>query len=847
MKDLKKFTWKVLLLILLLFQNSIVFSQKLDTSFTRENFNENWKFERFGLHPDKPGQIIPEPSGLEAANYNDANWRKLNLPHDWGIEGPFRNDLENNTGLLPWKGIGWYRKHFTVSQNDKNKKIFIDFDGAMANAQVWLNGQFVGEWPYGYTSFRFDLSPFVLFGSENVIAVRLDTEKLDSRWYPGAGIYRNVWLTKTNPVHIDHWGINLTTPNISDDEATVDLQINLKNSRTNASNIKVQTTILNSENQIVAASKQVSTSITANSNKTIGLSIKVYKPQRWSIENPVLYKAVTQVYEGERLIDEETTSFGLRTIEFTSNEGFLLNDKKVEIKGVCMHHDLGPLGASFNIRAAERQLEILKEMGCNSIRTSHNPPAPEVLDLCDRMGFLVQVEAFDTWQKGKMDNDYHINFDAWHEKDLKSMVLRDRNHPSVFMWSIGNEVPDQGNPELAEKLANIVQLTDPTRPVTAGCDWGDTAFNGFLDALDVFGYNYNQASYEKFFSAPALINVPFIANETTSALSSRGEYFFPVEFGPANDHLPGHGIFQMSSYDVQYTGWGSTPDKQFMLQDQYPRIMGEYVWTGFDYLGEPTPYNNDITNLLNYKDPIHKEELQKHLDELGKVEVPSRSSYFGIMDLCGFKKDRFYLYQARWRPDFPMAHILPHWNWPERIGMNVPVHVYTSGDEAELFLNGNSLGKRKKGKFEYRIQWDNVTYKPGELKVKVWKNGKPWAEDIVQTTDGAAKINLDADRTKIISDGKDLVFVAVNIWDKNNNLVPRIDNMIHFEIKGPGEIIAVGNGDPTSHESFQANNHSAFNGKCLVVIRSTKQPGTIKLTAKSKGLGSSSIQIENIK
>lgn len=847
MKDLKKITWKTLLLILFLFQNSIVFSQKLDTSFTRENFNENWKFERFGLHPDKPGQIIPEPSGLEAANYNDANWRKLNLPHDWGIEGPFRNDLENNTGLLPWKGIGWYRKHFTVSQNDKNKKIFIDFDGAMANAQVWLNGQFVGEWPYGYTSFRFDLSPFVLFGSENIIAVRLDTEKLDSRWYPGAGIYRNVWLTKTNSVHIDHWGIYLTTPNISDEEATVDLQVNLKNSRANSSNIKVQTTILNSENQIVAASKQISTSIVANSNKTIGLAIKVDKPQMWDVENPILYNAQTQVYEGDQLIHEETTTFGFRTIEFTANEGFLLNGKKVEIKGVCMHHDLGPLGASFNIRAAERQLEILKEMGCNSIRTSHNPPAPEVLDLCDRMGFLVQVEAFDTWQKGKMDNDYHINFDAWHDKDLKAMVRRDRNHPSIFMWSIGNEVPDQGNPELAEKLANIVQLTDPTRPVTAGCDWGDTAFNGFLDALDVFGYNYNQGSYEKFFNAPALNNVPFIANETTSALSSRGEYFFPVEFGPANDHLPGHGIFQMSSYDVQYTGWGSTPDKQFMLHDQYPRIMGEYVWTGFDYLGEPTPYNNDITNLLNYKDPIHKEELQKHLDELGKVEVPSRSSYFGIMDLCGFKKDRFYLYQARWRPDFPMAHILPHWNWPERIGMNVPVHVYTSGDEAELFLNGNSLGKRKKGKFEYRIQWDNVTYKPGELKVKVWKNGKPWAEDIVQTTDGAAKINLDADRTKIISDGKDLVFVAVNIWDKNNNLVPRIDNMIHFEIKGPGEIIAVGNGDPTSHESFQANNHSAFNGKCLVVIRSTKQPGTIKLTAKSKGLGSSSIQIENIK
>ena len=483
-------------------------------------------------------------------------------------------------------------------------------------------------------------------------------------------------------------------------------------------------------------------------------------------------------------------------------------------------------------------------MGCNSIRTSHNPPAPELLDLCDKMGFLVQVEAFDAWQKGKKKKDYNISFDAWHVEDLKAMILRDRNHPSVFMWSIGNEVPDQNNPELAKRLANIVRMTDPTRPVTTGCNAGNAAFNGFLDALDVFGYNYNHWMYEKFFNDSTKVHVPFIANETSSCLSSRGEYFFPVVDGTANKNLPGKGLFHMSSYDVQYPGWGLTPDKQFKLNEQYPRVMGEYVWTGFDYLGEPTPYNDDITNLLNYTDSTQIANLKKHLKKIGAEEVPSRSSYFGIMDLCGFKKDRFYIYQAKWRPNFPMAHILPHWNWPERIGQNVPVHVYTSGDEAELFLNGKSLGKRKKAASEYRLQWNEVIYNPGELKVKVWKNGEEWAEDLVKTTTKPAKLNLEADRIEIIADGKDLVFVTVNIVDKNNLLVPKSDNLVHFDVEGPGEIIAVGNGDPTSHEPFISEKRSAFNGKILVIIRSKKTTGTIILNAKSKGLLNSSVEIK---
>jgi len=477
---------KKLVLLMLILQGLFGFAQENNNSFSKESFNENWKFKRFGMSPDKQGLTIEEPKRLESDVYNDEKWRKLNLPHDWGIEGPFRNDLENNTGLLPWKGIGWYRKHFIVPESDSEKLLFIDFDGAMANAKVWLNGQYVGEWPYGYTSFRFNLTPYIRFGEENVISVRLNTENLDSRWYPGAGIYRNVWLTKTNPIHIDHWGIYLTTPKISDEEAMVDLYVNLKNNSHATSKIVVQTIILNPENEKVAESQILTTIIAAESSRTVRFDIKVKNPKLWDIENPILYKAITSVFHGDKLIHEQNTNFAFRTIQFTANNGFLLNGKRVEIKGVCNHHDLGPLGAAFNTRAAERQLEILKEMGCNSIRTSHNPPAPELLDLCDKMGFLVQVEAFDCWQKGKKTKDYNTNFDAWHVEDLTAMIRRDKNHPSVFMWSIGNEVPDQWNPYLAKRLANIVRMEDPTRPVTAGCNWGGAGFNGFQEALDVF-------------------------------------------------------------------------------------------------------------------------------------------------------------------------------------------------------------------------------------------------------------------------------------------------------------------------------------------------------------------------
>jgi len=834
---------KKLLLLFVVFQCMVVFSQDMNNIRSRECFNYHWKFKRFGKHPAIPGKFVVEPKGLELPLYKDTKWRNLDLPHDWGIEGPFRDDLDNSTGLLPWKGIGWYRKEFKISKSDKGRNIYVDFDGAMANARIWLNGHLVGEWPYGYTSFRLNLTPYIKYGSKNIIAVRLDTENFDSRWYPGAGIYRNVWLVKTNLLHLDHWGIYLTTPEITTSNALVNLQLNLVNDGRTVSKVTVQTNIMNPQNDLIAKSKKITASIPAMTSHKFRLGLKVKEPKLWDIENPVLYKAIVKVFSDEQLIDIKEFNFGIRSLEFDAFKGFLLNGKRVEIKGVCNHHDLGPLGAAFNTRAAERQLEILKEMGCNSIRTSHNPPAPELLDLCDKMGFLVQVEAFDAWQRGKKKKDYNLHFAAWHVEDLTAMIHRDRNHPSVFMWSIGNEVPDQGNPQLAMALANIVHLEDPTRPVTAGCNKGIAGFNGFQKALDVFGYNYNHRSYEKFFNDSTKNNLPFIASETSSCLSSRGEYYFPVKNGSANKNLPGKGIFQMSSYDQQYPGWGVTPDSQFVKNVENPRNIGEYVWTGFDYIGEPTPYNSDITNLMNYKNPARRERLKKRLEMLGTQEIPSRSSYFGILDLCGFRKDRFYIYQAHWNSDLPMAHILPHWNWPKRLGQNVPVHVYTSGDEAELFLNGKSLGKKKKNVNDYRLQWDDVIYSPGELRVKTWKNGIAWAEDIRQTTDKPVKIKLSADRRMLNSDIDDLSFITVDVVDKDNLLVPKSHNLVKFKIKGPGEIIAVGNGDATCHESFISNKHSVYNGKCLVIIRSLKRSGTIKLLAESQGLKSAGIEI----
>jgi beta-galactosidase len=783
-----------------------------------------------------------EPGGnisFAQPGFNDSQWRLLNLPHDWGIEGPFDKALPGGTGRLPWSGVAWYRKHLDIPAADAGKKIYLDVDGAMAYATVWINGKCAGGWPYGYASWRVDLTPFVNFGGENVIAIRLDNPPDSSRWYPGGGIYRNVWLVKTEPVYVAHWGTYITTPLVGPAAAIVRVSNKIINETTNGAALTVETKLypLDANGKIsgaVVGDYWQSVTVPAGTSATNQSEIRVTNPKLWSLEQPNLYVAVTTLTQNSNVVDKVENNFGIRTIEFTATAGFLLNGKRVPINGVCDHHDLGALGSAINVSALERQVRILKDFGCNAIRTSHNMPAPELLDVCDRLGMLVMDESFDCWEGRKTQNDYHLLFDAWHERDWRAELRRDRNHPSIILWSIGNEVGEQTRPAqfwIPAELTAIAHQEDPTRPTTSANNQLNAGYNGFLTNEDVFGYNYKPTEYGRFRTAnPAK---PIYGSETASCISSRGEYSFPVTTNKAGGLM--QSIFQMSSYDLYAPRWATPPDWEFDGQDRYPFVAGEFVWTGFDYLGEPTPY--------------------------GGRNDPSRSSYFGIVDLAGFSKDRFYLYQARWRPDLPMAHILPHWNWPERAaqqvtnavtgsltnrpGLVTPVHVYTSGDSAELFLNGKSLGLKKKGPFEYRLHWDDVKYKPGTLKVVAYKNGKKWATDVMKTAGPAAKLTLQADRAKIAADGQELSYITVTVADKSGLLVPRSKNHIKFEIEGPGEIVATDNGDATSFESFQAPEHNAYNGLALVIVRAKAgQPGTFTVKAESDGLKAGAFRIE---
>jgi beta-galactosidase len=841
----------------------------------RESFNSDWRFvkgdpagagEKLSYATLKPwllansqafttNALAAKPAGEPGADvaftqpdFADIGWRKLNLPHDWGVEGPFKQEYSGSTGKLPWWGVAWYRKHFTLPASDAGRQIYLDVDGAMAYASVWLNGHFVGGWPYGYASWRVDLTPFIKPGAENVLAIRLDNPPDSSRWYPGGGIYRNVWLVKTSPVHVGQWGVFVTTPEVTKENATVQVKVDLENNSAAEAHVNLKTTLFElladgtkSKNAVavIAASEA---QIAAGKTETATARIAIAKPNLWSSAHPNRYVAVTTVAQDGRVVDQVETPFGIRTIEFTVDRGFLLNGERFQIKGVCNHHDLGALGSAINPRALARQIEILQGMGCNAIRTSHNPPAPELLELCDRLGMVVMDEAFDCWVSGKTDNDYHLLFPDWHEQDVRAQIRRDRNHPSVILWSIGNEIAEQGyasGHQVAAQLAAIVRSEDLSRPVTAACNNTAAGYNGFQKEVDVFGYNYKPGEYGKVRSAnPAL---PLFGSETASCVSSRGEYFFPVSENKAD----GKADFQVSSYDLYAPPWATPPDREFHGQDEFPFVAGEFVWTGFDYLGEPTPYDSDQSNLLNFTDPAEKARLEKQLKELGKIKVPARSSYFGIVDLAGFPKDRYYLYQAHWRPELPMAHILPHWNWPDRLGQVTPVHVYTSGDEAELFLNGKSLGRKAKGKFEYRLRWDDVRYQPGELKVVAYKHGRQWAQDIVRTTGPAARLKLEPDRATIKADGQDLSFVAVTIIDQAGQLVPRSKNHVTFALSGPGEIIAVDNGDATSFEPFQARERDAYNGRALVIVRSQAGvKGKIVLKATSPGLATAEIKLK---
>ena len=622
-------------------------------------FNNAWRFFK------------GEATGAEQPSFDDTSWTELRLPHDWAIVGPFDPKLNPGTGALPISGTGWYRKTFLLPKNDRKRYFRIEFDGAMSNAVVWLNGHELGNRPYGYISFGFDLTPYLHFGSQkNVLAVRLTPEAHASRWYPGAGIYRNVWLIDTGAVHIAHWGTYVTTPEVSDEKSTVAAKIDVRSRLRHSSKVKLRTSILDQSGRTAAQDEQ-SLTVPADGTQTASVTLSLAHPHRWDIDDPYLYQLVNEVVEGNRVVDRYVTTFGVRTIAFEKDKGFFLNGRYLKLQGVCDHHDLGALGAAVDYRAIERQLEILKGAGVNAIRTSHNPPAPELLELTDRMGLLVMDEAFDVWQLHKVPNDYAKYFDEWSERDVRDFVHRDRNHPSIILWSIGNEVVEQRKPDgwkQAKRLTQFFHEEDPTRPTTSAFNsWADAIRNGLAAQVDIPGFNYQPTHYEQIMQEhPDWI---IFGSETASAVSSRGVYQLPmVKYAKDPSH-------EISSYDIITAPWAYPPDVEFTYQDKFPQVLGEFVWTGFDYIGEPTPYF-----WFGVGDTSH--------------DWPARSSYFGMIDLAGFPKDRYYLYQSHWTTK-PMVHVLPHWNWEGREGQDIPVMVYSNADEVELFLNGQSLGRKQ--------------------------------------------------------------------------------------------------------------------------------------------------------
>jgi beta-galactosidase len=618
-----------------------------------ETFNADWKFAK------------GDSAGAEAVEFDDAAWQPVHLPHDWAIAGPFDPSQDGYAAKLPWKGVGWYRKSFTPDAADAGRRVYLDFDGVMAFPKVYVNGHLAGEWDYGYTSFRVDATPYVKFGQPNVVAVRADTTKHGTRWYPGAGIYRKVTLTTCDSVHLAHWGTYITTPEVSDAAATVLMRLTLENHRDADTEVTVDVTILDPDGKQVATGT-TSGVVPAGGSRDLATSLQVLSPQRWDVDSPKLYTAVTKVHAGSQTVDEESTHFGIRTFEFKADDGFHLNGRRVQLQGVCLHHDQGPLGGAFYPRAMERQLEIMRDMGVNAVRTSHNPPAPELLGLCDRLGLVVWDECFDKWDDKADRNPAQQPLEEYGEKHIKSFVMRDRNHPSVVVWSIGNEINNQPeekeglSPERVKFMSDFVRKYDPTRPVGLANHNAGTAYTHILDALDVTGWNYARR-YAAF--RDKYPKIPILYSESASAFSTRGFYELPLPKGK-NDFSP---QLQVDSYDFNSARWSDIPDTEFDLMERDKFVAGEFVWTGFDYLGEPTPFDRQAC-----------------------------SSYFGIVDLCGIPKDRFYLYRSHWRPDAETVHILPHWNWPDRVGKNVPVFVYTNGDSAELFLNGKSLGIRTK-------------------------------------------------------------------------------------------------------------------------------------------------------
>lgn len=835
--NLRKYIWFTFLSVLFL---SCTSHEKSNGRLT-EDFTENWVFY---LGDD------PQASRID---YDDSQWRSLNLPHDWSIEGDFSKDNPSTPGggALPG-GIGWYRKEFVVDKSDNTKKVYIDFDGIYWNSKVWINGHLLGERPNGYVSFRYNLTPYLDYEAKNVIAVRVDnSQQPNSRWYTGSGIYRNVRLVKTNSVHVANWGTYVTTPQVSEEKAQLKIVTTVVNNEEEGQTIDLTSILVDNNGNGVGRINSEMT-ISSVANDTLEQIMEISNPHLWSVENPYMYTIRTEIRKDGNLVDNYETPIGIRYFTFDAEKGFFLNGKHVKIKGVGNHHDLGCLGSAVNIRAIERQLELLKEMGCNGIRTVHNPPAPELLDLCDRMGFIVMDEAFDMWRKKKSPYDYSQYFTEWYEQDLRDFMLRDRNHPSIFMWSVGNEILEQWthidtdtldlqtanimfnfantinkndadtsrlhvNSLLAIKLADIVKELDLTRPLSSGNNETKPSNHIFRSgAMDILGFNYHENDWVDFHKTYP--RQKLIITESTSALMSRGYYEMPsdkITTRPESWDKPFDlPVRQNSSYDNVHVPWGTTHEKTWNLVKKYEHISGVYIWTGFDYLGEPTPF-----------------------------WWPARSSYFGILDLAGFPKDVYYMYQSEWS-DKDVLHIFPHWNWNEGDIVDVWTY-YNNADEVELYLNGKSLGKKSKPEDTFHVWW-RVPFEAGMIKAVSRKDGKEVLTKEIKTSGSAVKIRLIPDREEIDADGRDLSFVTVEVVDQNGLPVPVADNLVKFSLTGEGFIAGTDNGDATNHVSLKKPERNLFNGKALVVVQSTKKSGKIRLKAVSEGLESSVIEINTL-
>lgn len=799
-------------------------------------FDDNWLF------------TLADSADMAAKTYDDSSWRKLNLPHDWSIEGDFMasNPAGAGGGALPG-GVGWYRKHFTCQKN-AGEKIYIQFDGVYQNSTVYLNGHKLGTRPYGFISFEYDLTDYMTDGG-NVVAVRVDNgQQPNCRWYSGSGIYRHVFLLTTNATHVQQWG-TFVSPKLSVDGKTADIEVSVEVEGAEPGT-KVVNTLYDANGKKVAVSGKSQREDLAGKTTQFKSSIKLKDARLWSVDNPYLYKVETAVYNGKELVDSYTTVTGVRTFNFDPDKGFSLNGQPMKLNGVCMHHDLGCLGTAVNDDAIYRQLVSLKNMGCNAIRTSHNPPAPELLSMCDSMGLIVMDEAFDMWHKKKTKYDYSMYFDEWFERDLTDFIKRDRNHPSILVWSTGNEVLEQWsssggedlsieeanlilnfgqdastlsntdekstNTMLAERLAEIVRKLDPTRPVTAGCNEPNPNNHLFKGTgVDIIGYNYhnqNVADVPKNFPGR-----PFLFTESNSSLHTRGFYVMPSDSivkAPKEWWLPyTDPSFMCSAYDNSRASWGNHHEETWDLIKHNDFVCGQFIWTGWDYIGEPTPYG-----------------------------FPARSSYFGIVDLAGFPKDMYYFYQSEWT-DKDVLHLFPHWNWMD--GQMVDLWCYYNhADEVELFINGKSQGvRRKENDHQYHVVW-RVAFEPGEVKVVARKDGKSVREQAIKTAGPPHHIRLTSDRSELNADGKSLAFVTVEVVDKDGNLCPLAENQIFFSVDGDATIAGVDNGCQTSMERFKANHRKAFFGKCLVVLQAGSNPGSFMLKAQAPDLKSAIIQLK---